>query len=480
MIRAAVTVVIFAAVVAAAVFFSDHPGRIEVVWQGWQVETSVGVFVAAAALVCVLASSLLWLALLIVGSPSALLRRRRERRRRAGYRALTQGMVAVAAGDPQEAHRCARRADALLADPPLTLLLSAQAAQLEGDEMAAKNFFTAMIDRPEMEFLGTRGLLNQALRSGDRVAALRLTERAAALRPGTPWVAESLFDLQVREGQWEAARETLGQAAKRQIIAHGRARHYRGVILYELSRNALAKGDQRLGLRLAAKAQALTPDLAGPAAHYGRTLLQGGRTGSAARAIERAWRTAPQPELAQVYRALHRDEAPLDRVKCFERLAAQNPEARESFVILAEGALEGQLWGQARQYLDKALSALAPPIARPANANSGEIKENSSPRGATPRLCLLMGRLADAEGGADGSTREWLDRAVTAMPDPQYVCVKCSGESLDWRSLCPHCGGFDTLVWRTPARATATPELPVKRAGGADSHELFTGQVANA
>ena len=72
-------------------------------------------------------------------SRAAFLRRRRERRRRAGYRALTQGMVAVAAGDPQEARRFARSADALLADPPLTLLLSAQAAQLDGDETAAKN-----------------------------------------------------------------------------------------------------------------------------------------------------------------------------------------------------------------------------------------------------------------------------------------------------------------------------------------------------
>src|SRR5215469_652584 len=161
-----------------------------------------------------IAALLFWLVSLIIDSPRAFLRHRRERRRRAGYRALTQGMVAVAAGDPQDARRCARRADALLADPPLTLLLSAQAAQLEGDEMAAKKFFTAMLDRRETEFLGLRGLLNQALRVGDRATALRLSERAASLRPGTPWVVESRFDLEVREGRWEAAQQTLARAAK--------------------------------------------------------------------------------------------------------------------------------------------------------------------------------------------------------------------------------------------------------------------------
>src|SRR5208337_2920792 len=132
----------------------------------------------------------------------------------AGYRALTQGMVAVAAGEPREAQRFARRADLLLADPPLTLLLSAQAAQLDGDDAAAKKFFSAMLDRAETEFLGLRGLINQALRSGDRGTALYLAERAMVLRPNTGWVVESLFDLEVRQVRWEAAWKTLTQVAK--------------------------------------------------------------------------------------------------------------------------------------------------------------------------------------------------------------------------------------------------------------------------
>ncbi len=255
MIRGLLGLLVFAGVITAAIFFADHPGQVEIVWQGWQVETSVGVLAAAAVLAGLAIALLYWLVSLILDSPRAFLRHRRERRRRAGYRALTRGMVAVAAGDPQEAQRCARRADALLADPPLTLLLSAQAAQLGGDETAAKKFFTAMLDRPEMEFLGLRGLLNQAMRAGDRVTALRLSERAATLRPDTTWVVESLFGLEAREGRWDAALETLAQAVKRRIIPRERARHHRGVILYELSLAALASGDRARGRSLAAQAQ---------------------------------------------------------------------------------------------------------------------------------------------------------------------------------------------------------------------------------
>ena len=438
MIRAIIGIVVVTSLVAAAVFFADHPGRVEILWQGWQVQTSVAVLAAAAILAALVAGLLFSVLSLIVDSPRRLMRARRERRRRTGYRALAQGMVAVAAGDPQEARRYAKRADLLLADPPLTLLLSAQAAQLDGDEGAAKKFFAAMLERPETEFLGLRGLLNQALREGDRSNALRLAARAMALRPGTRWAVLGRFDLEAREGRWEAARETLAKAAKRRLVPPAQARHHRGVILHELSCAALAGGDQRRAIALAAEARALTDDLATPAAHHAQLLLRERRIGRAAKAVDRAWRTAPHPDLAQVYAEIHGSEAPLARVKSFERLAAQNPRARESYLALAEAALDAQLWGEARRHLTDALAT-----------------------GATPRACRLMARLEEAEHGELGPVREWLDRAVGATPDPRYVCASCGRESLDWRSLCPHCGAFDTLSWRTPAWAVAGSNLPV-------------------
>jgi len=436
-IRGIVGIAVVSVLVAAAVFFADHPGRVEILWQGWKVQTSVAVLAAAAILAALVAGLLFSLLSLIADAPRRLLRARREWRRRTGYRALAQGMVAVAAGDAQEARRYAKRADLLLADPPLTLLLSAQAAQLDGDEGAAKKFFTAMLDRPETEFLGLRGLLNQSLRAGDRNSALRLAARATALRPGTRWAVQSRFDLETREGLWEAAQKTLTQATKRRLVRPEQARHHRGVLLYELSRAALASGDRRLATVLAAKAPALTEDLATPAVHHARLLLHERRLGRASKAIERAWRTAPHPDLAAVYGEINEGETPLARIKSFERLAGQNPAARESHLALAEATLDARLWGEARRHLNDALAS-----------------------GATPRLCRLMAQLEEAEHGELGPVREWLDRAVAAPPDPRYVCASCSKESLDWRSLCSHCGAFDTLSWRTPARTAPDGNLP--------------------
>ena len=75
MIRGLLGLLIIVGSIAAAIFFSDHPGRVDIVWQGWRVETSVGVLAAAALLAGLAAALLFWLVSLIIDSPRAFLRR---------------------------------------------------------------------------------------------------------------------------------------------------------------------------------------------------------------------------------------------------------------------------------------------------------------------------------------------------------------------------------------------------------------------
>jgi HemY protein len=354
----------------------------------------------------------------------------------------------------------------------LTLLLSAQAAQLSGDGSSAKKLFTAMLDRPETEFPGLRGLLQQALLDGDRDAARRLAERAAALRPSAKWALTSVFDLAVRDGRWEEAQRILDAAVKHHVIPRETARHHRAVILHELSVAAAERGDRQLAVRQAGKACSLAADLAPPVVHLARLLLADGRRPRAAKVVERAWRTAPHPELAQIYGEIWQPEAPLTRMTHFQHLAEQNPSARESRLVVADAALQAQLWGEARSQLEQAMTAALPmPAGLPGNAGaiartSSTIDFDNGPSRATPRLCLMMARLEEAEHGDLARIREWLDRAFHALPDPRYVCAHCGGETAEWRPLCPRCGRFDTLCWRTPAGsevAAIAPMTPLLR-----------------
>lgn len=429
--RLILALMLIAAAVAVAVFFADHPGHVAIVWQGWRVDTSIGVLAAAMVLLAGLAGSLALVVSALGRVPGRLRRRRAARRRRAGETALNRGLVALAAGDAGAARVQSLRAASLLDDAAIALLLAAEAAQRQGDAAEAGRAYTALLARPHTEFLGLRGLIGQALRGGDDATARRLAERARRLRPDAGWLVEGLLELQARAGDWMAAQQTLAAAMRNKTLPATPARHSQAVVLLELSRAAERRGETGAAVKLAARSQARAPDLAPAAAHHARLLRELGRRRAADRAIERAWRRAPHPELAGLYLDNRPDAAPLSRAAAVQRLIAGNPDAPESHLAIAEAALDARLWGEARHHLGRAIAA-------------------ASPAGPARRLCLLVARLEEGEANA-AAARDWRDRALGAPHDPCYRCARCAGDTGEWAPLCPYCGGFDTLSWQVPA-----------------------------
>jgi HemY protein len=419
-----------AVLVAIAWYVAEkQPGQVSLEWWGYRVDTSVGVLLLAAGLLAVVAAILYrsWGGLRHV--PRDLGRAVQSNRQKRGYRALTQGMVAVAAGEAGEAQRWARKADELLDAPPLTMLLSAQAAQLDGDHQAAKRYFTAMLERDETRFLGLRGLITQALRDGDSQAALEYVRSAHTLRPRTPWVLETLFDLSEQAGDLEGAERAAREAAHSKALPAPEAKRKHAVVLLERARAAQRGGDPAQTLKLAKQAHKEAPDLV-PATVLAAELLVGsGRQRAAARLLEKAWAAAPHPALVAAYAAARPGKSGLDWLSQVGKLVAGAPNHPESQLALAEAALEARLWGEARRHLGEAAAA-----------------------GATERVCRAMARLEESEHGDADTARQWLIKAGEALPDPAWVCHSCGAVADEWQPRCGACDAYDGLAWQTPPR----------------------------
>ena len=436
MIRIVAFVVAVIVVAAVATWISEPAGRVEMVWGDYMIETSPGVLAAAiavaAAVVLVIAAVVrfVWI------GPRRVALARRRRRERLGYRALTQGLVAAAAGDSKRARRLARRANLMLEEPPLTLLLSAQAAQLEGDDQAARGYFEAMLDQPETAFLGLRGLLVQAERSGDTTRALELAERAFALRPETPWVLTALLELQTRAGRWSDALGTVKQAIRHGAVSEEVGRRRQAGLLFERARALREQGEVREALRIADEAREADASFL-PAALLGAGLAkEAGRDAAAQRAVTEAWRHCPHPALGRLFLALYGDRTAAERLKRVERLVAENSDHAESHMLLAREALDARQWGRARRHLER-VAAEHP----------------------TAGVYRLLARLDEAETGDGDAVRRRLQQASEAPPDPGWLCTRCASASPAWSIVCDRCGAFDSIEWRAPPRAE-TSALP--------------------
>jgi len=392
MLRLALLVVALGAAAWAAASLAEFPGTAVLTWRDWQIGTSLGVFIAAVAVAVLVVGFVVHLLWSVRQAPRALGRGRRERRERLGYEALSRGLVAVAAGDADMARRQSKRAEHLLDGRPLTMLLSAQAAQLNGDDQAASRFFAAMRERADTEFLGLRGLLAQAMRREDWTGALELAERAYRLNPKSDWVVGTLYDLQKRAGHWADAEGTLKQRTALHLLPASDAPRERADLL--LRQSEAAPPDAALAL--AKKAFRADPAYPAAAARYARMLVNAGRHSRAVDVIERAWAVCPDPELAEVYWLARQSHDALAKVKASQRLAACNPDHMQSRIAVAVAALEARLWGEARSNLESIAGDDAP-----------------------PRVCRLMAELEEAEHGDLSRARMWLVRASGDEHAPQ-------------------------------------------------------------
>lgn len=432
MIRIVAYLAAVVAVAAAAAWLAEQPGRVRIDWGDYAIETSPGILAAAVAAATTTALAAAFALRFLWGGPRRLARARQRRRERAGYRALTRGLVAAAAGDPKQARRLARRADLLLDEPPLTLLLSAQAAQLEGDDRAARTSFEAMLERPATAFLGLRGLLVQAERDGDTAAALDLAERAFALRPDTPWVLTALLELQTRTRRWSDALVTVRRALRQGAVEDAAARRRQAGLLFERARALREQGEAREALRAAEEARGVDAAFLPAALLAAGLAKEAGRGNAAARIIAEAWRHRPHPALGRLFVALDPDRSPPERLKRAETLAENNAGHPESHLLVARQALDARQWGTARRQLERAAE--------------------NRPTGAVYRL---MARLEEAERGDGAGVRRLLERASQAAPDPAWLCARCAGTSPAWSIACDRCGAFDSIDWGTPPRTDA-------------------------
>lgn len=448
-----------AAILAVAVLLAQYPGSISMLWFQHRIDMPIGLAIGLLLILLLALLGLLRLWHFLRRTPRELATARSNRRKAKGYRALTRGLTAAAAGDAVEARKQARIAHDYLKEPALTLLLAAQAAQLNGDDSAAERYFMALTKEPDSALLGLRGLITSALKRGDEKIALHYVEEAVAIAPQATWAAETAHRLQFKFGQYDAADRSLNVWMRGGGISVKATQRRRAALMAEKARQLLvpetAEGsvlDLAGGIQAAREAVKLAPDFVPARLILAQLLIRQGKGREAARLIEHAWDTSPHPWLARVFARAESGESPLDRARRLEKLARQNPDHPDSHRAVAEADLAAQLWGEARRHLER-LSELEKAAGNAGEA-AGEVSQGTA---------RLWARLEEGERGNMAAARDWLERAAALPPDPLWLCSECGapGEAGPacghWQAICPHCGAIDSLVWKRPIAAADMP-----------------------
>ncbi len=441
MLRALIYFVLVAIVALGTVWVADLTGSVTIALPGREIHLSLAVAAAVIVSLAVATITVYRIVSTFIDAPAEFFRWRQMGRRRKGFAALTRGLVAVAAGDDEEARRQSRKAVALIGEPPLALLLAAQAAQLDGNEESAQRYYTQMLQSKDTEFLGLRGLYMAAARRGDTDQAISIAERARVLRPKTRWALNALFDLQISKRAWTQAADALEAQAKVKLIDASIVKRRRAVLAAAAAKDAEASGDAQTALTRAQDALSHAPAFAPAALVAAKHSAAQGRQWKAASLIETAWAQEPHPDLARAYANLKPEESPSARAKRLWALAGMNPEHPESQILSAAVSISAGRLEEARETLR--------PLAE---------------RFPVARVCLLMADIERGFGGDGLIAREWATRAMRAPRDAQWLCSACARSHNEWSATCSACGAFDTLSWQSGSRGAVETMSPIEAA----------------
>ncbi len=368
------------------------------------------------------------------GDETAISRYFNRNRERRGFEALSDGMMALASGEGQLALTKASRAEKLLDRPELTNLLTAQAAELAGDKTRASETYKTLLADDRTRFVGIRGLMRQKLNEGDTGTALKLAEKAFALKPRHDDTSTTLLRLQAEHEDWKGARSTLGAKLRHGALPRDVHKRRDAVLALSQARELLADGKSSEARDAALEANRLSPQLIPAAVMAAQASVEMNQARNATRIVKKAWEAQPHPDLAAAFAAIVPDEAPQARIKRFQVLTRLKPGHPETKMLTAELEIAAENF----------------PAARRAMGNLAETNP-------TKRSLTLMAAIERGEGADDAVVRGWLTKALTAAPGPQWICENSGKAYPEWRALTD--GGFDTLSWKeAPDTEVAMPQ----------------------
>ncbi len=463
LIKIVLFVVIVAAATLGATYLMELDGGVRIAAAGYEINlTPLYAVILLIALVFAVWLTLRLVALLVAvlrfinGDETAITRYFNRNREQKGYQALSEGMLALAAGEGRLAMAKAGKAERYLHKPELTNLLTAQAAELCGDRRKAEEMYKRLLKDDATRFVGVRGIMKQKLADGDNAMALKLAEKAIGLRPKHEETQDVLLRLQADAHDWAGARRTL--EAKRKYGSLPRDVHKRrdAVLALSEAKDVLHEGNDISAREAAIEANKLSPDLIPAAAFAARGYIDQGNPRYATRVIKKAWAAQPHPDLAAAFAAIVPDETPAARLKRFKPLIAKHPDHVESRLLLAELHIRNEDFPEARRAL-------------------GDLVDNAP----DARVLTDMAAIARGEGASDVVVKGWLARALTAPRGPQWVCDNCHNIHTEWVPICENCQSFDTLSWTAPPESSATApvesEMLPRIVGTIEDHSTVAG-----
>ncbi|MEE2773592.1 MAG: heme biosynthesis HemY N-terminal domain-containing protein [Pseudomonadota bacterium] len=362
-----------------------------------------------------------------IGDETALSRFFDRARRAKGYNALLKTLIAISEGDKEKALFQSKRANNLLTNDKLAILISAQIAQKTGNPKLAISQFKKLLSNKETRGVALNGIVSGKINSGEFDDALLIAKKSIQINPRNIVALETLFNLQLQERDWSGARITLQKKYKIEKTSKDDFSRKEAILLFGDAKQCRVLGHTERALKLSVSAVQQYPTFVTALSFVTELEVLSGNKKRAERFLKKGWNLCQHPEIASSFASLEPDETAEERFKRFQPFFKNKARVPEVRILKAELLIAMEDFLAAR----KELSSLA---------------ENDP----DSHVLVLMAAIERGLGSSEKVVKGWLAKAVSAKRSPAWICKNC-GVQKTWDILCSGCEGFDIMDWKRPS-----------------------------
>lgn len=412
-----ITVLLVGALLVA--WAANQPGAVALDWFGWSVRTHP--IWALAALLALVGTFMLLTSLWMWVRWRARLFRANQafKRSREGQMLAAQALSALLVDRPNIARKLAGKALRQIPDNPTALYVAARSGQQDALALLDENRRTALLG---------------AVARGQTSASAEALEDLIRLAPDSIPAWRSTFQLRARNGDWDGAIQALRRADRLGDTAVPPVHYRQAAVSFAAALQAFAQEDPDRAESWLNSAVSASPAFSPAAASLCRQMVERGRKKAATRLLLKAWAASPHPELAAAYLAIDPTETAARRLERARLLIRNNPDDRESRLLLAGAALGA---GQPKVARD----ALMPLL--------GQGRLHARVAGLAAQAFEQLGTEAIPEAVRAA--------VLHGEAEPDWACATCGHHSSDWVLICPSCSDAGSKQW--PGKSAAQTQL---------------------
>lgn len=268
-----------------------------------------------------------------------------------GLESIINGLLFLSIGNTKPALREAKKAQKKLPKHAMSNFLSAKSYLSDGNFEKAKKEYRKIVSNEDYMSIGFNGLIEIANIEDRDEDVYTLSKQAVLLDSKNSYALLNLIDCQIENNELVEARANIKIAGKIKIIDKMQTKARLAEIAYVDTVRLQEEGDIKAAIKEIEKYADLDVDYLDL---YVDLLLVNNQSRKAKNIVKKEWKKNPFHQTASIWIELGPEDV-LKKVNHAKELLQDWNNSHIAFELIAKACIDAEIWGEARDYLSKAI-----------------------------------------------------------------------------------------------------------------------------